>query len=505
MKLQFKNKLGHSSDFTLEHKILNSVIEVGIILSFFSSLLNFIIKMPLNTVYMSFFCGLGYLLLYWYSLKSKNYNRNYYLLFIYIIFVFAPVFWIINAGSLGGIPYYLILTLVLINITSKNNANYYLSSLLLVVIITLMVVENNFPQIIIQYQNKEARLLDIAVSIVSVFIGIFITLKIFMRLYRNALNSEIVQKQELQDKNELISDTNTEMEKLNQCLIERESQLIFTNEQLNEKKVELEKYSSHLEDLVSERTQELVVALNDVEKANKLKTEIIANMNHEIRTPLNFIKGSASLIKMSIDDINLNFELIDVFDSLNEGVSRLSRTLELFADLSSLKSGNYKPNISAFNLKNILEHFYLAYSKKILELQKPIVMTLNCSIDEAYIEGDEHNVEKTVEFIIDNAIKFTESGQVKINLEYHNNNKYLLTIEDSGIGIANEYKDKIYEPFSQEDMSTSRQYEGIGLSLALGKEYSIVNNFNISFDSLKGKGTKFYLEFNEYKTPDIND
>lgn len=240
--------------------------------------------------------------------------------------------------------------------------------------------------------------------------------------------------------------------------------------------------------------KELAVAKEIAEKADKLKTEIIANMNHEIRTPLNFIKSSAALIKMDIKSENNN-ELTETLEYLDTGINRLTRTLELFTDLSSLKSGNYTPNPAIVDLKKICEYYIPIYKEQIIKENKNIEMICNTKIDNAYIKADERNTEKIIEFILDNAYKFTSDGKIIIELLQKNAHVYQLIIEDTGVGIAEDYKDKIFEPFSQEDMSFTRQFEGIGLSLALAYEYALVNNFKISFESSKGKGTKFILEF----------
>ncbi len=304
----------------------------------------------------------------------------------------------------------------------------------------------------------------------------------------------------LEEKNLLIEQSNLELEQLNDNLVENQRELTRTNIILDAQKIELEKYSHGLEAIVDERTKELVVAMEEIQKSNKLKTEIIANMNHEIRTPLNFIKGSAALIRMLSMANNPDEELIDTIDSLNQGVTRLNKTMELFADLSALKSGNYKPNIQPMNLNSILEHHYLVYNKEIAEQNKPIKINLNSSVDDIYIEADETSVHQTLGFIINNAVKFTDDGSIKIEIS-ENNNKYLVKIEDTGIGMSEEYQSKVFEPFSQEDMSATRKYEGIGLSLALAYEYSKYNNFTIDFESKQGVGTKFTLSFNKY---DIN-
>ena len=194
MKFQFKKILGISSEYILEHRILNAVIVVGIIVSFLSGILNYLTQTPVITVYGSFFIAIAYVSILLYSILSKNFLRSYSLIFGFIITVFAPVFWVINAGSLGTTLYFLILTLVLINITSKNNANIFFSIVMIIVIAILLVTEKNYPQIIIGYRTNEDRLIDIFVSILLVAAAIIGSLKIFMNIYRNASKTEIEQK-----------------------------------------------------------------------------------------------------------------------------------------------------------------------------------------------------------------------------------------------------------------------------------------------------------------------
>ena len=194
MKFQFKKILGISSEYILEHRILNAITVVGIIASFLSCILNYLTQMPAITVYGAFLIGIGYISLFLYSITSKKFFSYYYLVFSFILFIYAPVFWIINAGSLGATPYFLILTLVLINITSKNNANIFFSIILFLVITILLLVENKYPQIIVGYSTKEDRLIDIFVGVSLVATAIIISLKIFMNIYRNASKTEIEQK-----------------------------------------------------------------------------------------------------------------------------------------------------------------------------------------------------------------------------------------------------------------------------------------------------------------------
>ena len=329
--------------------------------------------------------------------------------------------------------------------------------------------------------------------VIILFAILVILLFIFFRRKKKA-------NQELKDKNAQIEDANIELERMNEDLIERGNELAEANSLLDEQRTELKKYSEELEVMVDDRTQDLVYAMNELEKANKLKTEIIANMNHEIRTPLNFIKGSAALINVLIKNELSNPDVDDTLSSLNIGVSRLTTTLELFTDLSALKSGNFSVQMSPFNLISLLDYYCNTFSRIIKDFNKPIDISISSSIEDAYVMSSEDIVSRTLYFIIDNAVKFTESGSIDIALTELSNNpgRYLLSVVDTGIGISENYKDKIFDPFTQEDMSATRKYEGIGLSLALAYEYSRISNFKIDFESEKGKGSKFMLEFEKF-------
>jgi len=194
IKFQFKRILGMSSEYILEHKILNAIIVVGIIISFLSGILNYLTQTPVITVYGSFFIAIAYVSILLYSVLSKNFLGSYYLIFGFIITVFAPVFWVINGGSLGTTIYFLILTLVLINITSKNSANIFFSIAMIIVIAILLIIEKNYPQILAGYLINDDRLIDIFVSILLVAAAIIGSLKIFMNIYRNASKTEIEQR-----------------------------------------------------------------------------------------------------------------------------------------------------------------------------------------------------------------------------------------------------------------------------------------------------------------------
>ena len=106
----------------------------------------------------------------------------------------------------------------------------------------------------------------------------------------------------------------------------------------------------------------------------------------------------------------------------------------------------------------------------------------------ANIFGDEYAITQSISNLIENAIKFTQEGFVKITLYKDENGDINLDISDTGIGIKNEYIQYIFEPYRQEEMGYGRKYEGVGLGLALVKKLINLNNFSISVSSLKGEG-----------------
>ncbi len=425
-----------------------------------------------------------------YKAKRTESNTFQVCFFVSVCIISLSIVWFYNDGY-NSSHSLLIFNAIMISIMISAYKQRLIIFVLFFIMMTLLIVmQYYFPESFFGYKSESDRFSDILTSTLYNLVIMYLLINYVLNNYDIEQQKVIVEKKKSEEFNLLLEENNIQ---INNANIELE----FLNENLVEHKKELEKYSLHLESLVAERTQDLVVAMGEIEKTSKLKTEIIANMNHEIRTPLNFIKMSASLIKMSINSNNSEIDLLDTLSDLNIGVNRLSRTLELFADLSSIKSGNFKTNISTFSLIPILENLYYTYKSRILELEKPIEIIFNCSLDDSYILADEQSTAKSIEFIIDNAVKFTNVGNVKIELLQNEDSKYQLIIEDTGIGIAEDYKDKIYEPFSQEDMSCTREYEGIGLSLSLAYEYALANKFDMSFESEKGTGTKFKLVFDK--------
>lgn len=239
--------------------------------------------------------------------------------------------------------------------------------------------------------------------------------------------------------------------------------------------------------------QEKIRAAKEMaEKSDKLKTEFLAQMSHEIRTPINAILSFSSLIKESIveqsdDIIETGFEIIS-----NAG-ERIIRTVDLILNMSELYVGTYDYKPQKLDLyedvvRDLFEQFRVMASAKGLKLH----LYNRQQGSKLYI--DRYSVTQVFENLINNALKYTERGSIVIKLE-EDDLTCRVHVEDTGIGISEEYLDTIFEPFSQEEQGYTRKYEGNGLGLALVKKYCEMNRADIKVESKKGKGSCFTVIF----------
>lgn len=238
---------------------------------------------------------------------------------------------------------------------------------------------------------------------------------------------------------------------------------------------------------------ELVKANQDADLANKLKSTFLSQMSHEIRTPVNSIVSLSSLVEEEFEgnkdeDIEMCFKLI------RKSGSRIIRTTDLILNLSEIQSGTYNIRNENLNLvEDVLGKLINEYS--ILAKEKEIKLILKNEIKKSIVSADSFTVEQIFSQLIDNALKYSDKGEVVIKVFENNKNKTTVEIIDRGVGISEEYLTKLFTPFSQEDMGHTRNYEGNGIGLALVKEYCNLNNLEIEVNSEKGVGTKVSVTF----------
>lgn len=252
-----------------------------------------------------------------------------------------------------------------------------------------------------------------------------------------------------------------------------------------------EKLNKSLEEKIRERTEQLLLAKEKAETSEKLKTEFLSQMSHEIRTPLNTIINLAGVLITDFKLMN-DEEIKEIFLGINRGGKRIIRTIELILSYAEIMTKGYVKILQDTNLSQLIKRTISECSE--IANEKDLTVNYENKSSNCTLSLDEYSVSNIIRNIIENAFIFTEKGRVDITLYQEDN---FLTFEciDTGIGISDEHKDKIFSPFYQEDKGYQRKYEGNGIGLALSKKYAELNNAEISFNSQKNVGTKFIVRF----------
>ena len=234
------------------------------------------------------------------------------------------------------------------------------------------------------------------------------------------------------------------------------------------------------------------------EKSDKIKSEFLAQMSHEIRTPVNTILNFAYLLQEEIED-KLSDDLKDSFTIIERGSHRLIRTIDSILNLSQLQYGTMDVNKAYIDLAEIIEKVKVEFSH--LAAAKGIEIRMNINCEDCNIYIDHYTVTQLVANLVDNAIKYSNKGFIEISVSKEGD-EFVLEIQDTGIGMTENFIEKLFEPFSQEETGYTRRFEGTGLGLALVKKYCEINKADISVESEKGKGTKFTIRFEDRRSTD---
>ena len=230
----------------------------------------------------------------------------------------------------------------------------------------------------------------------------------------------------------------------------------------------------------------------EAENANKLKSEFLAQMSHEIRTPINTILSFSSLIRSELES-KVDESMNEYFSSMSNAGKRIIRTIDLILNMSEIQTESFKPIKRTINLcYEIFDNLIDEY--KVLADEKGLKLTLNNTSGFCSVDADEYTLNQIFANLIDNAIKYTEKGEVNINI-YNSESNLIICVCDTGIGISEEYLGQLFTPFSQEDNGYSRRFEGNGLGLSLVKKYCELNDADIKTESKKGFGTKVKVVF----------
>ena len=239
--------------------------------------------------------------------------------------------------------------------------------------------------------------------------------------------------------------------------------------------------------------EELLKAKIKAEDSDKLKSNFLAQMSHEIRSPINSILSFSSLLENNISQ-NVDEELKDSFDIINSAGKRITRTIDLILNMSEVQTGTYdylakEVDIYSDVLFSIIEEF------NALAKLKPFDFVVTKNTDQTVKVVDPYTVTQIFVNLVDNSFKYTKEGKIELKIEQDKNDKLVISVIDTGIGISENYLPFIFKPFSQEEGGYSRKFEGNGLGLALVKNYCDMNNAKIKVESKKDRGSIFTVTF----------
>jgi PAS domain S-box-containing protein len=246
---------------------------------------------------------------------------------------------------------------------------------------------------------------------------------------------------------------------------------------------------------IKETEERYKKAKDEAEKALEIKAEFLSNMSHEIRTPMNAIIGLSDIILQE----PLEPQVRDNLKSINQSADNLLVIINDILDFSKIEAGKVKIENTNFNFKYQLEHIKKTMTFKTDQKNLEFDVLIDEEIPK-YLKGDPFRLNQVLLNLCGNAIKFTQSGSVKILVKLvKKDDKYAqvhFLVRDTGIGITEDRQKDIFESFTQADVKVTRQFGGTGLGLTITKQLIHLMGGEIQVSSQLGKGSDFFFDLN---------
>jgi len=263
---------------------------------------------------------------------------------------------------------------------------------------------------------------------------------------------------------------------------EKETAMLVIFKDIKEKII-----AQELEDSKRELEQSLLI--------DKLKTEFMSNIAHDLKTPLNIILGATQLININSNNDGEGLDhskQAKYTHMIKQNSYRLLRLINNLIDMTKLDSKSFYMNFERYNIVDIIENITLSVASYVES--KGIELTFDTTVEERIICCDAYQIERVLLNLISNSVKFTpKGGSIIVNI-YEEANQVCITVQDTGIGIPPEVKERVFDRFRQIDTPFHRKHEGSGIGLSLVKSIIEEHDGNISVKSMVGAGSIFTIK-----------
>ncbi|MFO8235573.1 MAG: transporter substrate-binding domain-containing protein [Bacteroidales bacterium] len=298
-------------------------------------------------------------------------------------------------------------------------------------------------------------------------------------LWSRMLNKKVRKKtKELQNEISERKKAEKSLRELNKELKKRNKEIAAQHDKVKEKNTELQQVNQKLEH-----------AKQKAEESDKLKSAFLANMSHEIRTPMNGVLGFAELLKKP----QLNGEQKNQYiDMIQKSGTRMLEIINNLFDIASIEAGQVEIHKGKTNINELIDELHLMFKTKAEDKNLTLTSHKRLTWEESQIITDSTKLNQILVNLINNAIKYTKSGEIDFGYSLENG-MLMFYVKDTGIGISNEFQTKIFDRFIQGELSITREYEGAGLGLSISKAYVEMLGGTIWINSTSNKGSTFFF------------
>jgi signal transduction histidine kinase len=262
-------------------------------------------------------------------------------------------------------------------------------------------------------------------------------------------------------------------------------------EALHQREAQIRKANDELEQRITARTEELAIARDQALEANRTKSAFLANMSHELRTPLNAIIGYSDILTEDIEELGGEDMLADLSNIRNAGTHLLTLINDIL-DLSRIEAGKVEFNLSEFDAVAMIHNAVVTVTPMVEKNGNHIHVNIGDGV--SVMQADEIKLRQILLNLLSNASKFTDHGNIYVDANIYSRGSepgIRISVRDTGIGIPPDKMEKLFQEFSQVDVSSTRKYEGTGLGLTISRKLCVMMGGDISVSSTEGEGTTF--------------